>query len=92
MADTKCAFYFSEDIMSLCRCGKNLIPQLEARGVIPKHIRRPKGSREEKRWLKSTVDRKLGLEKKSIDTDLVRELIQQELVNVFRAQRMSENS
>ena len=82
------AFYKTEDIMRLCDCSKNLITQLEKRGVIPKHIKRPAGSREEKRWLKATVNKKLGIEpevveKPVIDIEGLRELITKEVKSML---------
>ena len=97
MSELKSAFYRSRDIMQLCDCGKEAIEKLEKNGIIPKHLKRRKGSREERRWLKSAVDKKLGITDNTLNKDVLREIISEELQfllssRVLNNQIMSENS
>jgi hypothetical protein len=75
------AFYETEEIMKLFACSINQISALEKRGTIPTHERRTKNSKQKKRWLKSKVNKKLGIEfgNQTITLSDLRKVIAEEL-------------
>lgn len=72
-----CAIYKTKDIQRLYSCGVNEVTRLVELGVIPKPLN-PPGKHRTRRWVKSVVDKKLGITEKESVRELVYEILQEE--------------
>ena len=72
--------YMTLDVCGLCNCPPNEVPALLEAGIIPQPLPST-GPRGKRRWLKSAVDKKLGI---SPESRLLRDIVRDEVAKALR--------